>query len=112
MGEWEILGDPCIMDVGRNTFHSQISCIFKHPKKKNLYIAMADRWLTDLPKDLPNIGEILESFYDQTKKCIPFDEKKYTKRNTSIAEYVWLPIQFENDKPTIRWYGKWKWEDF
>ena len=28
--------------------------------------------------------------------------------NTSIARYVWLPIEWEGDKPTIRWQEEWK----
>jgi hypothetical protein len=35
-----------------------------------------------------------------------------TVKNTSIAEYVWLPITFENDIPKIHWYDEWKIEDF
>lgn len=28
--------------------------------------------------------------------------------NTSIARYVWLPIKWQGDKPTIRWQEEWK----
>ena len=112
MGEWKVLGDPCIDDVKRTTFDSQISCVFKHPKEKNLYIAMADRWLVDLPHDLPDMQKLLDRVFDDTKPPVPFDERTYTKKNTSIAEYVWLPIELDGEKPTIRWYDEWKWEDF
>ena len=112
MGEWKVLGDPHVNDAKHTSFDSQISCIFKHPKKENLYIAMADRWLVDLPKDMPNIQEVFEGIFDKTKKQIPFDMKDYTKKNTSIADYVWLPIEFENGKPIIKWYDKWCWEQF
>ena len=32
------------------------------------------------------------------------------KENTSIACYVWLPIEWQGDKPVIRWKDEWKWE--
>lgn len=27
--------------------------------------------------------------------------------NTSIARYVWLPIEWEGEKPVIRWWDEW-----
>ena len=32
--------------------------------------------------------------------------------NTSEADYVWLPILFEGDKPIIKWFDEWKLSDF
>ena len=61
---------------------------------------------------LSYIQEVFEGIFDKTKKQIPFDMKDYTKKNTSIADYVWLPIEFKNEKPIIKWYDKWCWEDF
>ena len=110
MGEWKVLGDPFINDIKRTSFDSQISCIFKHPKHDNLYIAMADRWLVDLPEDLPDMQKLLDRVFDDTKEPVPFDERTYTKKNTSIAEYVWLPIEFIDGQPIIRWYDEWWWE--
>ncbi len=34
------------------------------------------------------------------------------KDNTSIADYVWLPIRFEGEKPIIEWKDSWKLEDY
>ena len=31
--------------------------------------------------------------------------------NTSIARYVWLPIQWEGEKPVLRWRDEWRLED-
>ena len=31
--------------------------------------------------------------------------------NTSIARYVWLPVEWDGDKPVIRWHDEWKLED-
>ena len=35
-----------------------------------------------------------------------------TKENTSVADYVWLPVEFEGDKPVLRWKDEWKIEDY
>lgn len=112
MGHWKVLGDPHIDDAKHTSFDSQISCIFKHPKKENLYIAMADRWLVDLPENMPDIQKVFDSIYNPNLDKIPFKTTDYTKKNTSIAEYVWLPIEFEDSAVKIKWYDEWKWEDF
>ena len=86
--------------------------MFKHPKKKDLYIAMADRWLVDLPEDMPDMCDIFESRFNPDREPIPYDKNALTKKNTSIADYVWLPVEFDGDKPIIKWYDSWRWEDF
>ena len=112
MGEWKVLGDPHVNDAKRTSFDSQISCIFKHPKKKNLFIAMADRWLVDLPEDMPDMCVVFESMFNPDKETIKVDLRKLTRKDTSIAAYVWLPIEFDGDTPVIKWYDQWRWEDF
>jgi hypothetical protein len=32
--------------------------------------------------------------------------------NTRMAGYVWLPIEWEGDKPVIRWKDEWRLEDY
>jgi Glycosyl hydrolases family 43 len=44
-GPWTILGDSHPADPTRTSFHSQISSVFRHPTKQDLYIALADRWV-------------------------------------------------------------------
>ena len=73
---------------------------------------MADRWLVDLPEDMPNMQVVFDSMFDPNKETIKVDMMKLTKKNTSIAEYVWLPIEFDGDTPIIKWYDSWRWEDF
>lgn len=34
-----------------------------------------------------------------------------TQKNTAMADYVWLPIKFENDVPKIYWHDHWTVED-
>ena len=38
---------------------------------------------------------------------LPGAEQRHTE-NTSISRYVWLPIEWEGDKPVIRWQKEWK----
>lgn len=113
MGEWKVLGDPCKGDIKKTTFDSQISCVFKVPGKENLFIAMADRWLIDLPPDLPDMCKIFDEIYSSPNPdSIDYNEADWTKRNTVNARYVWLPIVIYNGVPTINWYDRWKIDDF
>lgn len=44
LGEWQELGDPCIDDSTKTTFHSQSTYILPIQGKKEQYIYMGDRW--------------------------------------------------------------------
>jgi hypothetical protein len=45
-----VLGsDPNPGDRSRTSYNSQSCSVFKHPAKKDLYIALAGRWIHDLP---------------------------------------------------------------
>ncbi|MBQ7981131.1 MAG: family 43 glycosylhydrolase, partial [Oscillospiraceae bacterium] len=44
-GPFTVLGNPHPDDKTRTSYHSQISSVFKVQGKKDLYIAVADRWL-------------------------------------------------------------------
>lgn len=115
--KWTVLGDPHIGDEKHTSFDSQISCIFKHPHFDDLYIAMADRWLTDLKDDRPNICDVFAAKFDDEfdlsikEKYKDFSLDSLSKRNTSVADYVWLPIKFDGDVPQIFWYDEWKIEE-
>jgi hypothetical protein len=32
--------------------------------------------------------------------------------DTSIADYVWLPLRFDGDMPLIDWLDEWRIEDY
>lgn len=105
-GEWKVLGNPCKGDVKNNSFHAQFSSVFKHPKKQNTYIALGDRWLVDLPEDLPDMGEVFYNMCGPNPK--PQDFSGFSDENTSVATYVWLRINFdENYLPYLVWNRKW-----
>ena len=114
-GPWKVLGHPHPGDESHTSFRTQISSVFRHPKKKDLYIALADRWLVDLPERLPDIGSIFEGMFGPRKG--PPEEAallaSLTAENTSLAEYVWLPVRFTPEgMPLIGWLDEWRIEDF
>lgn len=50
LGEWKVMGDPCVGDGAATTFDSQSTFVLPVPGKENAFIFMADRWnKTDLP---------------------------------------------------------------
>ena len=75
---------------------------------------MADRWLTDLPDDRPDIAAIFASKFDPDKKSdlAKFPLMSLTAKNTSLADYVWLPVKFENGVPRIHWLDEWTIDEF
>ena len=114
-GEYIELGKTCVGDYENTSFRAQFSSVFKHPTKKNLYIALGDRWLNDLPYKMEVSGE--EMFDGYFRPEGPSFRKDllnlYSDENTSEATYVWLPIKFDDDgKPYIEWLDEWKIEDF
>ena len=127
LGPFELLGDLHPGDASRTSFNSQISHIFKHPGKKDLYIALADRWLPQIGED-PRFasGRLSELVRGAIAKATgtprrPLSEEErgviglaaaLTKVNTSVSRYVWLPILFKDGRPTIEWRDEWRIEDF
>ena len=137
-GPYKVLGDPCPEDQSRTTFHSQVSSVFKVPGKKNLYIALADRWCPDA-MDVPYgfYAEAIESFFagsiDQSRpeEYVAKLSGKYgvgpemiakasnMARDTSVAEYVWLPLKFvepcekyPDGMVLLEWKDEWRIEDY
>jgi hypothetical protein len=113
-GPWRVLGDPHPGDAEHTSYRSQITSVFKHPGKKNLYIALADRWLTDLPKTLPDIAGAFDALFRAES---PDDSKikalsGLTVQNTSLADYVWLPVRFDGEMAYLDWHNEWQIEDY
>lgn len=122
-GPYEIQGNPHRNDPSMTSFNSQISCIFKHPGKKDLYIAMADRWMPDLPeKEGPEFytGEAWKKteakfkniFDPETEFVFSPEDAKEMFINSSVSDYVWLPIVFEGERAYIDWRDEWRVEEF
>jgi hypothetical protein len=116
-GPFTVLGNPHRKDFTNTSFHSQISSVFKVEGKKNLYIACADRWLpefTHFPYE--EYAEYFNLAFSESR-----DENRYLQLrkkygnfhcNTSIADYVWLPLRFEDGMVFVDWLDEWRWEDW
>lgn len=111
------LGDPHVEDESSASFNSQISKIFKVEGKDNMFVAMADRWLPDTKVDarLADLfTRVIGSNYDPERYQATMDEKKemyaankLETADTRIADYVWLPITWNGEKPVIHWLSAW-----
>lgn len=122
-GPYEIQGDPHVGDESRTSFNSQITSVFRHPWKKDLYIALADRWLPQLPEaegDAYYTGKTQQRIHEKFKRIFdpegdfvfsPEDAKEMFI-NSSISDYVWLPLKFAGDKVSIEWLNEWRIEDY
>ncbi|MBR0464029.1 MAG: family 43 glycosylhydrolase [Clostridia bacterium] len=114
-GPYTVLGDPCPSDISQTTWHSQVSSVFKVPGKKDLYIALADRWLPTL-MDIPyeTYKNAFEAAFDP--EFVPTEKAKYAMPSvvyqTQIADYVWLPLRFEDNMVYLDWKDEWRIEDY
>lgn len=124
-GPYRSLGNLHPGDPSHTSFHSQISSVFRVRGKKDLYIACADRWLPgEMHRKYEDYGELYERLFD------PETDGEETARRwreysgdlverTQAAEYVWLPLCFEepsaeypDGKVWIDWKDEWRWEDY
>lgn len=116
------VGDPYVGDTSLSSFNSQFSHVFKVPGKKDLYIALADRWVPEYPVDARKANLIRRCIahreqpqeYPVTKEELQeFAEIPVLENvDTSVADYVWLPITFEDGRVKIAWHSAWKLEDY
>lgn len=122
-GPYEIQGNPHVEDKSMTSFNSQISSVFRHPFKRDLYIALADRWKPKLPEkegEAFATGEFYQRIHEKFQRIFDPDvEFVFTKEdaedmkiNSSVSDYVWLPLRFEGDKVRIEWTDEWRVEDY
>ncbi len=116
------IGNPHRNDDTNSSFNSQISQVFKVEGKENLYVAIADRWVPEFMLDA-RLSSVMERAiacrYEPDKYQVTEDEMKafmnspmLTSANTSISDYVWLPVIVDEEGAHIDWYDSWKVEDF
>ncbi len=117
-GPFTVMGDLHPDDRSRTSFNSQISSIFRHPKKKDLFIALADRWIGPMAGDEFTSGRFSATVQSTFRKrfshppeALSAEELLLAKGeasiNTSLSRYVWLPIRFDGDQPVIEWRSEW-----
>jgi hypothetical protein len=112
-GPWRVLGDPHPDDPSRSSFQSQVSSVFRHPNKRDLYIAIGDRWL---PRYTASSDAAIrmhaEQFRPQGGNQDDGPWSELTEIDTSIADCVWLPFRFEGDRAVLDWHDEWRIEDY
>lgn len=113
-GPYTVTGETHPEDPDKTSFHSQISCVFKVQGKKDLYIACADRWLPGaMDLKYEDYAEKVRKLYDPDENFdMSAEENQLPVADTSIADYVWLPIRFDGEIPYIDWKDSWKLENF
>ncbi|WP_298195535.1 family 43 glycosylhydrolase [Novosphingobium sp.] len=124
-GPFTRLGDLHPRDRTRTSFNSQISCIFRHPGKRDLYIAMADRWMgPQSGADFANgdrsrlVQRAFAKDFARPKQPLTAEERRARfelgglEVNTSQARYVWLPLTFPGGVPRIDWRDEWSLDEF
>ena len=121
-GPFNVLGDPHPDDDSRTSYHSQIASVFKVQGKKDLYIACADRWLPGLmhleyglykeqfeQRFCQGITDISTAASDAGEDGRAYDD---LMRDTSVADYVWLPLRFDGEMVYIDWLDEWRIENY
>lgn len=114
LGEIRVLGNPHVGDSTQTSFSSQISRVFK---VGNGAIAIADRWIPCLkfkPGQSEKMMRALASCIDGRRYRSNIFEKMSLARypwncnrvNTSLSEYVWLPVELNGGIPSIKWTDK------
>lgn len=116
-GPFTTLGDPHPGDPSGTSFRSQISSVFRHPRKKDLYIALGDRWLPRRPPEDSDYTDLFRRYFageesNELAALISEAGADLDRANTSIARYVWLPLRFDGGVPRIDWLDEWRIDDF
>ncbi len=117
-GDYRDLGDPCVGDRSGSSFSSQITCVLSLPGREQM-IVCADRWMpyfwvSFLAKHTQKSYE--RKFRDYVPDTAPKSEGLSGKASRHFedsrhARYVWLPLQWEGEKPVIYWRDEWTVEE-
>lgn len=112
-GPWTALNDPHPDDSTRSSYQSQVSSVFRHPHKQDLYIALADRWL---PRYTASSEAAVRLHAERFRPMGGHTEgpwSELTEIDTSIADYVWLPFRFDGEGHAfLDWHDEWRIEDY
>ena len=123
-GEYEDLGNPHPSDPYNHSFGSQITDVVKIPGKRDLYVAVADRWM-------PQITNTEEPAREAARMVVKYKDHKPFEPDFSMpgvkdkrdevrtgwdvtcnATYVFLPVVFKDGVPRIEWLDEWRLEDY
>lgn len=109
-------GDPYVDDESLSSFNSQFTQVFRIPETDR-YVALSDRWVPEYPVDARRadlLRRCVASRYDPKNYQATEEEQRelaaapmLETANTSIADYVWLPLEFDGCHVRIRWKDQW-----
>ncbi|PZQ90716.1 MAG: hypothetical protein DI534_05840 [Leifsonia xyli] len=123
-GPYETLGDLHPADVKRTSYGTQISDVVRVPGT-DFWFALGDRWLPQVTDARPYLRryrfglgmiskiiglERTQAMFSR-EKTPPAKRKKLKNWNTATADYVWLPIRWEGERPVIDWHDEWEMPD-
>ncbi len=115
-GPYRVLGNPCPDDASDTTYHSQVASVFKVPGKRDLYIALGDRWLPeDMDVKYSDVKAGFECAFDPDypdKANGPRIPESKCAKKTKFADYVWLPFRFDGEMAYLDWKDEWRVEDY
>lgn len=111
-GPYRVMGNPCVDDISKTTFNSQISSVFTIPEK-NIYIAIADRWRPELPEKYGDdflsgrfystVAEKFSRIFGGTENIqLTEEDIEDMKINSSLSQYIWFLLEFEGENLIIR----------
>lgn len=115
MGPFSVLGDPHVDDSSCASFNSQASCAFQVAGTDKI-IVMADRWVPEYVMTKERYDSFVRAIgqnYDKSLKASFKDminmlsSPMMGSADTSIANYVWLPVEWDGDMPRIYWRDRW-----
>ena len=111
------VGDPYPSDNSLSSFNSQFTQIYRLPGEKEQYMALSDRWVPGYPMDREKeelFRRVIASHSDPDRYSCTEEERRIVMEapslesaDTSVADYVWLPVRFEGKKPVIEWTDRW-----
>lgn len=113
-GPYTVLGNPHPEDATNTSYHSQISSVFKVQGKKDLYIAVADRWLPQaMDKKYEIYEKMFEAIFGGQEDTFDFSQMgEPVVENTSMADYIWLPFRFDGEMAYLDWKDEWSLEEY
>lgn len=115
MGPYTILGNPHVADDSSASFNSQPSCAFRVEGTEQI-VVMADRWVPDYVMTKERYDAFVRAIYSRYDRKYKASFKDMVtmltspmmgSADTSRARYVWLPVEWDDDVPQIRWRDAW-----
>lgn len=115
LGPYTVQGDSHVDDASSASFNSQISGVFRI-EGTDRFVAIADRWVPGYVMTRERYEILLRAISQHSDRSVKVSFRDMVtlmtspmmgSADTSIADYVWLPIQWEGDMPRIQWRDSW-----